>query len=183
LGLEDKSRSARSGFCASGLRGHLRLHEQGQHEAGAGAHCCCRVMAGGLEHLHPFVAEGRLAGGEDGEGFESHGADRSAVFGETSADEREQAHALRAGHCVVRGGNDDVAAGLPFLHRQLSGDLGEDVGAGSEDAGLAAADEAGEFGGTAMVEGIVAAELTEQFADGCFARPGKEVLCGRGCVG
>jgi hypothetical protein len=70
----------------------------------------------------------------------------------------------------VGGGNDHVAAGLPLFHRQRSGDFGEHVAESGENTGFATADEASEFGGAAMVEGIVGAELADQLADCGFAR-------------
>ena len=83
----------------------------------------------------------------------------------------------------MRGGDEDVAARLPLFHRQRSGDFSEHVAESGEDAGFAAADEAGEFGGAAMVEGIVGAELADQLADRGFARFGEEVFRGGSGVG
>ncbi len=66
----------------------------------------------------------------------------------------------------MRGGDEDVAAGLPLFHRQRGGDFGQHIAEGGENAGFAAADEASELGGAAMVEGIIGAELADQFTDG-----------------
>ena len=154
------------------------LDEQGKHKTGAGAQGWGGIVAGGFELFLGFVAEVGFMDGEERKGFESHGADSDAVFSEAGSDQRQQTLTLRVGDGVVRGRDDHVAAGLPFLYRKCGGNFGEQVGAGGEDTGLALADEAGEFRGAAMVEGIVGAEFADEFAHGRAAWPGEEITGG-----
>ncbi len=132
-------------------------------------------MACGFEQGHDLVPEFGFVDGEDGEGFERHRLHRDALFREAGANKRKKAKTLRASHRVLRRGNDQVTAGLPFFHGQLGGDCGEHIAIGGEGARFAAADEAGEFRGAATVEGIVGAKFAEQCADGCPPLPGEEV--------
>lgn len=141
----------------------------------AGAHGGGRVMAGGFEYFERFVAEIGLAGGEESEGLQSHGAHGDAVFGEAGADEGEQSPALRVGRRTDGSRDQDITACLPFFHGESGGGFREEVAVRGEDAGLALADEAGKLGGAAMVGGIVRAEPANQLADGGSARTIEEV--------
>ena len=74
-------------FGAHGREAKLRLQEHGQHEFERGQRRAeIAAVAGVLEHLHGLVAQFGFAGGEDGKGFEGHGADGDAVFGEPGTD-------------------------------------------------------------------------------------------------
>lgn len=117
-----------------------------------------------------------------GESFQSHGADGDAVFGEAGANEGQQAQPLRVGRCTDGSGDEDVTASLPFFHGERGGDFGEQIAIRGQNARLAAADEAGEFGGAAMVEGIVRAEFADELADGGAARLREEITGGGSSV-
>jgi len=162
----------------SAARGEIGFHQHRQHLTGAGAQGWGGIVAGGFKPLHGFVAEAGFGAGEKREGFQCHGSDGDAVLSEAGSDQREQTLASRVGGRVVRGGDDHVPAGLPFFHRERRCDFGEQVSVGGEDTGLALADEAGQFRGAAMVEGIVGAKLAEQVANGGAARPGEEITGG-----
>jgi hypothetical protein len=146
------------------------LHQRGQHQTGAGPQGKVRAVAGGLQEFHCFVAQSRFGNGENGKGFERHGTNGDAVFRKTGADQRNQAQALGAGHRIERSRDEDVAARLPFLHGQLGGHLGEEITIGGENAGFAAADEAGQFGGAAVIIRIVGAQFLDQLSDSRCAR-------------
>jgi hypothetical protein len=178
LSSDTKATRKRVAFVLSASRGKLGFQQHGQHQAGTGAHGWGGVVAGDFEHLHRFIAEIGLAGGENGEGFESHGADRDTIFVEAAADHWQESRALRVGGGILRGGDDDVAAGLALFHGKGCGNFGEQIGAGGENAGLALANEAGEFSGAAMVEGVGGAELADEFTNGGAAWAGEEVRSG-----
>ncbi len=166
--------SPRCGFC---------LEQEWQHEAGAGSHREVGAVAGGFEEGEGFVAEAGLGGGEIGEGFEGHGADGDAAFFETGADEREQAHALGRGRCVESGGHQYISAGLPFFFRKLGGYFSEQVGVSGQQAGLAAADEAGDLGGAAMLIRVSGTEGADQVSRGPNAMAREELTRGIGGIG
>ena len=166
---------------AHGLR--LRFQQDRQHEFRPTVHRRNRAVAGVFEHLHRLVAQIRLFGGQNGKGLEAHSAYSDAVFGQPGTHQRQQTKALRTRERIVRGGNDDIAASLPFFHWQLGGNFRQNVAKNGQNAGFAAADEPGEFGGAAMIERIAGAKLANQLADRGFARLREEVLRGGSGIG
>ena len=115
------------GLCVLAGQGELGLHHDREHEPCPGAQGGFAAVAGGFEFFQGFVTEAGLAGSEASEGFQSHGTDGDTVFGEASADEGQQAHALGVGHGVHGSGNEDVSAGLPYFHRESGGEFCEEV--------------------------------------------------------
>jgi hypothetical protein len=186
-GEEEGSRefpgSAVEADAASPVFRRRNFHDDGQHELRAAAHRRNRAVAGVFQQGDGFFAQVRVVRGEEREGFQSHGADGDAVLFETGADQGEQPLALGGCLRIVRGGDQDVAAGLPFLYREGGGDFRQQIRIAGKDAWLAAADEAGQFGGAAMLEGIIRAEGADEFADSGTAGFGEERLPGGSRVG
>ncbi len=153
-------------------------HQHGQHQLCAATQGRGRIVACGFEHLHRFVAEVRLATARMAKA--SRAMARTAMRSSARRARTSGSRRMRWAWVValMRGGDEDVTARLPFFHWESGGDFGEQIAVRGQDAGLASADETGEFGGAAMVEGIAGAELADQLADGGSARAGEEVFGG-----
>jgi hypothetical protein len=160
------------------------FHHQREHKLRARTHRERGAVAGGFEEGEGFVTEvgvlTGIPGGKDGEGFQSHGANGNAVFVEAGANDGQEAPALVGSAGIVGGGDEDVAAGLPLVHWKRRGNLREEIGVIGEDAWVAAADEAGQLSGAAVIAGRVRAEGADELA-GSGAEGFREECLSGGC--